>query len=239
MNEPDRPILHLKNRELVPAEEDRRVDLGELHVLLPCRDYEVEYKVAELGKVSPTLEFLLRLVKAVPGISHQDTADFFGYSPREMRYVVDEALGPGYIEIVEGELWITSAGDGLFQNGDGEPAIFSVESRRRSFGFDLLSIAPQRHGHMDDLELSLPELPLADPAAAGQISARIPGRFAHFFRELLERRDDGDRRGLYSVDRVVAADRFPVQSGCGFTRRLPSLGCRCRSQFLALGPRTL
>jgi hypothetical protein len=91
MKEPDRPILRLKNRELVPAEEDRRVDLGEFHLLLPRRDYEVEYKVAELGKVSPTLEFLLRLVKAVPGISYQDTADFFGYSPREMRYVVDEA----------------------------------------------------------------------------------------------------------------------------------------------------
>jgi transposase, IS30 family len=52
MKEPDRPILHLKSRELVPAEEDRRVDLGEFHVLLPCRDYEVEYKVAELGKVT-------------------------------------------------------------------------------------------------------------------------------------------------------------------------------------------
>jgi len=88
-------------------------------------------------------------------------------------------------------------------------ALLTTPSQRRSFGFDLLSIAPQRHSHMDDLELSLPELPVADPAATGQVSDRIPERFARFFRELQERPDDGDRRGLYSVDRVVATDRFP------------------------------
>ena len=208
MKEPGRPILRLKGRELVPAEEDRRVDLGEFHLLLPCREYEIEYKIAELGKLSPTLEFLLRLAKAAPGISDQDAAAFFGYSPREMRYVVEEALGPGYAEVVEGRIWITSAGESLFRDGEKEPAIFSVESKRRSFGFDLLSIAPQRHSHMDDLELSLPELPLADPVAAGRISERIPARFSYFFRELQERQGDDDRRGLYSVDSVIAGNRF-------------------------------
>ena len=104
----------LKGHELVPPEEDRRVGLEVFDVLLPCRSYEVKYKVASLGQVSPTLEFLLRLVKSTPGISDADAASFFGYSPSEMNYVLEEACGPGYLERKGGQLWLTTSGDSFF-----------------------------------------------------------------------------------------------------------------------------
>lgn len=74
-----RPLLRLKGHELVPPEEDRRVEVGVYEILLPCRKYEVAYKVAVLGQVSPSLEFLLRLVKSVPGIAEDDAMTFFGW----------------------------------------------------------------------------------------------------------------------------------------------------------------
>lgn len=207
-----RPILRLKGDELVPSEEDRRVEIGEYEALLPCRKYEVAYKVAVLGHVSPNLEFLLRLSKSIPGIAEDDAAIFFGYSRGEMAYVLEEALGPGYIERRSGRLWLTTAGDSLFREGEKEPSIFSVEGRQRSIGFDFLSIAPQQPKSLDPLELCLPELPIEDAAGIGKIVERIPDRFRHFFRELAERRDRErlQRRDLYSIDRVIAGDRFQI-----------------------------
>jgi hypothetical protein len=200
----------LKGNEPVPADEDRRVELGEFEALLPCRKYAIDYKIAVLGQVSPTLEFLLRLVKSVPGITDETAAAFFGYSRGEMAYVVEEALGPSYIDSRSGKFWITTAGESLFREGEKEPTIFSVESRGRSFGFDLLSPSPQQPRHLDSVEFSLPELPVPDPVATGQTAARISDRFRHFFLELAERQDreQPHRPDLYSIDRVVPQDRF-------------------------------
>lgn len=213
MGSPSRPLLRLKGRELVPADEDRRVSIDVFDLLLPCRSYEVKYKVASLGQVSPTMEFLLRLVKATPGISETEAGAFFGYSASEMAYVLEEAAGPGYVERRSGRIWLTVSGDGLFREGEKEPTIYTVESRRRSFGFDLMSLAPQGKRGIDPVESSLPELPSEDPAGTGRVAERLPARFKHFFRELADQVDRGklERRDIYSIDPVVTAgERFQV-----------------------------
>ncbi|WFE75661.1 hypothetical protein [Roseinatronobacter sp. S2] len=201
----NRPLLRLRGHELVPLEEDRRVELDIFDVLLPCRFFEVNYKVASLGQVSPTLEFLLRLVKAAPGIDEEDAAIFFGYSPTDIEYVLEEAIAPGYLERRAGKLWLTISGESLFQEDDEQPSIYTVEARRRSFGFDLMSIAPQIRSTLDELERVLPELPSEDPAETGRVAERVPARFKQFFRELADQADRGktERRDIYSIDPLV------------------------------------
>jgi len=207
-----RPLLRLKDDQLLPAEEDRRVELAVYDLLLPCRKFEVAYKVATLGQVSPSLEFFLRLIKSVPGIAEEAAGQFFGYVHKELAYVMEEALEPGYVERRNGRLWLTAAGDTLFRVGETEPTIFSVEQRSSTFGFDFLSLAPQRSRLLDGVELCLPELPLTDPRGSGDLTKKIPDRFRQFFRELGEKRDreHPQRRDLYSIDRVSAADRFQI-----------------------------
>ena len=209
----NRPLLRMKGHELVPPEEDRRVGLEIFDVLLPCRGYEVKYKVASLGQVSPTLEFLLRLVKSAPGISDADVGSFFGYSPSELAYVLQEGFGPGYVERKAGQLWLTTTGDSLFREDEKEPTIYSVESRRRNFGFDLMAIAPQVRRWLEPLEMFLPELESEDPAGTGRVTKRLPDRFRQFFRELADKADRGklERRDIYSIDPVVVpGERYQV-----------------------------
>jgi hypothetical protein len=211
---PSRPIIRLKGQELVPHDEDRRVDLGVYDVLLPCRKYDISYKVAVLGQVSPTLEFLLRLAKAVPGIPEDDVAGFFGYGRSELAYVLGEAEGPEYIERRGGRIWLSTAGDALFRDGEQVPSIYAVEDRQRTIGFDYLSIAPQQPRSLDAMEFNLPDFPLDERTGAGSIAEKIPGRFQRFFVELAERRDreQFQRRDLYSIDRdrITPGDRFMV-----------------------------
>ena len=64
-------------------------------VLLPCRMFLIDHKVAVLGRTSLTTEFLLRLVKAVPGISRKMPPAFFGFNLRETSFVLAEAEAPG------------------------------------------------------------------------------------------------------------------------------------------------
>lgn len=207
-----RAILKLKSADVVPPEEDRRVELATYDVLLPCRRYEVGYKVAVLGQVSPTLEFLLRLLKALDGMREEEIRTFFGYTMTEMEYVVAEATTPGYVDRRDSRLWLKSAGEALFAEGEGEPAIFTVENRKSTFGFDQLSIAPQPHTGLDRMEMGLPDLSLESAAGVGSASKTVEARFHHFFRELGDREDRErvQRKDLYSIDSVVPGDRYQV-----------------------------
>ena len=70
---------HLKSHGLIDPEDDRSIELAVYDVLLPCRNFLIDHKVAVLGRTSLTTEFLLRLIKAVPGISEENAAAFFGW----------------------------------------------------------------------------------------------------------------------------------------------------------------
>ncbi|WP_018858499.1 hypothetical protein [Rhizobium sp. 42MFCr.1] len=208
-----RQTLFLPGREpaqIDTSDHDRRVELGTIDALLPCRNYEVSFKVAALGLLTPTLEFLLRLVKATPGIDEEKIGAFFGFSQADLTYVMNEAIEPGYVERREGRVWLTISGDKLFRDGEAEPTIFSVEQRRRVIGFDLMSVAPQHMRRLDDVENALPELLMEDGADAGRVKGRIPDRFKMFFRQLAERseKERSDQIDLYSIDRVTPQQRF-------------------------------
>lgn len=210
MSAAKKPILRLKSDTLVSTEEDKLVELAVYDVLLPCRRFEIDYKVAVLGRVSPSLEFLLRLLKSVPGIEEDSAAAFFGFSSTEKEYVLQEAITPNYVERKDGRLWLTSEGEGLFVTGEENPSVYEVHNRHGSFGFDLLSLAPQRPPRLETAELHLPELAVSDGQSIGTASQRVKKRFKSFFSELGESRDRDqyERRDLYSVDMVAATDRF-------------------------------
>ncbi|UNK78187.1 hypothetical protein MNQ96_11395 [Sphingopyxis granuli] len=195
---------------LVDDGEDGPLILGILDLSLPCRRFVVEHKVAEVGKISVTAEFLLRFVKALGSCSEEDAQTFFGYSRREMAYVLAEVEEADYVDRAEGRLSLTANGLGLFQPGSEDPLIFEVERKTARIGLDLLSLAPADSRSPSVFELNLPELPLVDPAQISSATDRVPVQFRRHFRELAPRMDSvaAARRSLYSIDGVSAEERF-------------------------------
>lgn len=208
-----RKILKLGGGSSSPEREDEDVpvQVGMFDLLLPSRRFNVKHKVAVLGEVSLTTEFLLRLLFAVDGIPERDAATFFGFNENEMAFVVNEAESRAYIFREGGRLWLTDAGHDLFKGGD-RPQIFEVEKRSERVGFDLLSLSPVDWAFLSGFEGSLPELPIRDTDLAANASRKVPESFRRFYGEIASKRDkdvtETAKRSLYSVDDVVPGDRF-------------------------------
>jgi len=190
---------------------ETRIPIGIFDVQLPARQFFVHHKVAEVGDVSLTTEFLLRLLYSADGIKEDAAALFFGFNATEMAYVVKDAETRAYISRSEGRMWLTDAGQALFKEGD-KPQIYDVVKRMEKVGFDLLSLAPCDRDYQSDFERALPELPIRSVDLAANASKYVPESFRRFYKELSNRKDkdaaDLLKRALYSVDEVTPSDRF-------------------------------
>jgi hypothetical protein len=208
-----RDVLTLSKSRIPSADgkDEARVLVGLFDVLLPSRQFVVHHKVAELGQVSMTTEFLLRLLHSVDGMDEQDVARFLGFNNGELAFVVNEAESRSHVLRKDGRIWLTDAGYALFKESD-KPQIFEVQKRTEKVGFDLLSMAPVDRDNLSEFELTLPELDVSDDQTVASAGRVVPDAFRRFYSEIVGRRERdpavGIRRSLYSVDEVVPADRF-------------------------------
>jgi hypothetical protein len=212
-NKPRRTLTIAPVREgLIDETEDGPLQLAILDLSLPCRRFIIEHKVADVGKVSVTAEFLLRFVRAMESCTEEAVQSFFGYSRREMAYVLHEVEDANYVLRVDGRISLTSTGLSLFHPGVEEPLIYEVERKTARVGFDLISLAPAERKFLSYFERNLPEMPLADAVQVSSATERVPSSFRRFFREFAQKIDATStvRRALYSIDSVVAEERFPT-----------------------------
>lgn len=202
-----------KGKEANPdmAEDEKSIPVGLFDVLLPSRQFVVHHKVAELGQVSLTTEFLLRLLYSVDGMEEQDVALFFGFDASEMAFVVNEAESRAYVSRKNGRIWLEDAGYALFKDGE-KPQIFEVQKCTEKIGFDLLSMSPCERDFLSEFERTLPELEIRDAQMAASASKNVPDAFRRHYREIVGRKDRdpaaGVKRSLYSIDEVIPSDRF-------------------------------
>jgi hypothetical protein len=195
---------------LIDEAEDRPLQLATIDLTLPCRQFAVDHKIADVGKVSVTAEFLLRFIRSMGSCTEDAAQAFFGYTRREMAYVLHEVENADYIKRSDGRISLTATGQGLFCPGVEEPLIYEVERKSARVAFDLLSLAPAERRFLSYFDQNLPELPLADPKQVSTATERVPNSFRRFFREFAPKVDPNAtaRRSLYSIDAVSAEERF-------------------------------
>jgi hypothetical protein len=207
---PSRPSFNQTGGD---AEAAQVVDVDVLHLRLPCRCFQVSYKVAEPGKFSLTTEFLLRLLRFADGLKEEAVAEFFGFVEDEARFVIDHAERFGYVARLGGRICLTEAGNNLFNVGDGEPALFEVQTKRDRFDFDLIAFAPaERQQFVSPFEFELPELPLQSVQEAANASGRVSSSLKRYFREFQfkQSRSRSENQLLYTVDDVQPEKRFSM-----------------------------
>ncbi|SFQ18400.1 hypothetical protein SAMN04488047_14513 [Tranquillimonas alkanivorans] len=195
--------------ELEATFEGDEIVVGHFELVLPCRVFDVEYKVAAEQKFQPSQEFFLRLVHSAPGIGRDQLASFFGFDAREVEFVIQDAESLGYAYEKDSRLYLSIAGKELFVSAKGEPRLFSVFRKSARVGFDLISLAPARRER--PAVRSLPEIGFPEDTSPGGASKRVrEEKLKLHFAELGLARDEegGQRNSLYSVDEVVASEHF-------------------------------
>ncbi len=208
-----RKIISLPKKENNDEAEttDNPIPVAIFDILLPARQFSIRHKIAVVGEVSLTTEFLLRLLHAADGIHEQDASKFFGFNSNEMAYVIKDAEARAYIYRSEGRLWLSEAGLSLFKDGD-KPQIFDVIKRTENIAFDLLSLAPCDREYLSDFESALPRLSIRNEELVANASKYVPEAFRRFYNEISSKKskDVSDilKRSLYSVDEIIAGDRF-------------------------------
>jgi hypothetical protein len=210
-----RKVLSLSKNAKNDSDENSEISVpvGIFDVQLPARQFRIQHKVAEVGDVLLTTEFLLRLLYSADGMPEDAAANFFGYDDNEMAYVLKDAEARAFISRSEGRIWLTDAGLLLFKDGI-KPQIYEVVKKSDMVGFDLLSLAPCDRETVSDFDMTLPELKIRNSELVANASAHVPDSFRRFYGDIIGRkeRDTVDilKRSLYSVDNVVACDRFPA-----------------------------
>lgn len=214
MNSIKRTTLSLPKNEAVSLPEDDAVIIDFFEVLLPCRRFNISYKVSEKGGVSLTSEFLLRLLFSIDGMDETEIADFFGFDNREFSFVMTEVISRDYVFRKDGKAWLTSTGRQLFIDNDTVPQVLKVEKSNKKVGFDLLSLCTQELGKLDKFTSQLHELPILDVELLANATKQIPKSFQKHFSEISSPRSGGlseKQEYLYSVDTVSAEQRFQAK----------------------------
>lgn len=208
MSQSERKTLSLPKK----SDQDAGIEfiLDVVDVLLPCRQFSVRYRVAELGSVSLISEFVLRLIRTAEEIEEQLIATFFGFSERELAFALAELHAHDYVTRFNGRVTLTESGLALFKEHKRVPQIFEVQERATRQGFDLLSLAPQDIQGLSAFERRLDELRLRDMAKVANASIGVRDSFRRFFGEISARTDRelSKQLSLYSIDEVVAERRF-------------------------------
>lgn len=207
-----RPVLRIKSTNPESeAELDQPFEIGSFDLLLPCRFYRVDHKVAELGRVSITTEFLLRLLKQTNSMKEDDIASFFGFDHREMSFLMTEGEQNDYVIRFDGSVQLTPSGEELFREHPEQPEIVQVESRHEVVGFDLIAFAPESKYDLSLFEMQLPELRALDQKALASAATKIPKAFGGYYGEIMARKGRSHqnvKQSLYSVDAVEPRARF-------------------------------
>jgi hypothetical protein len=187
---------------------EREIELDVIDALLPCRDFAITFKVAELGKMSLTSEFLLRLVHSVEGIPESEAASYFGFSEAEIAFVIGELEAADYLERRNGALWLSLAGRELFKGGSDAPEVYDVEQRTERHGFDLIALAPAEFFSLSPFDSVLPEFHCKSSEVA-HASKAVPAAFRRHFDGLVRRVTDTPlKQSLYGVDTVTPLKRY-------------------------------
>jgi hypothetical protein len=198
--------------EELGADDERvdRVEIDAIDMRLPCRAFAVSYKVAEQGKLSLTMEFVLRLLHAADGLMEDAVGEFFGFSGEESLFAINQTVAYGFVDRRGGRVYLTDAGRSLFSAGSDEPALFEVRSRQDRVDVDLIAFAPaEARRHLDAFEFKLPDLPVASAEAVGKASQHARHSFTKHFHEFRRRyAGAGELTTLYTIDDVRAERRY-------------------------------
>lgn len=176
---------------------------------LPVETFRVEAYIALDERLPVVTEFVMRLLKVCGQVPLTAVRDYFGFNDIEARAVIESLTKQGLLDLLEGEVRLSSFALEKFEEAGGDHPRFSkVELKSDTVTFDLVSFTPLRSTPTEMVSDNIIKLDTAEDVLGNSVE-RARAAYRRRYPEIASLRADLRERsyGVYSVESVESKRR--------------------------------
>lgn len=180
---------------------------------VPARRFAIDSFVTVQDRLPIVIEFALRLIRLVGEVSLEDFQNYFGFTERESRALLDALEAQRLVLVEEDKLRLTEYAVSRFdESSDDLPRFTAVEPRSDVVDFEMLAFSPIKGGNGLPYLRNLLEVGLSDGDAVSNSNSLAEHAFQESFSDIarMRRWRGAEKIDVYKVSHVEAKSDFFV-----------------------------
>ena len=190
--------------------------LNAISFALPCRTFEISASVTVNETLPKVNEFVLRLIRVCEGLTDEEVAQYFGFSGKETRVILEALRNESLIRIEDGLIRLTEYAESKFYTDDDIPRFSKVEPRTDVIDFDLLTFHPLAPQTKKEPVPFAADIGCGPDKIAGSSRLAEQAYQQHFQRIVRIRERNNDPIEIYQMSSVKSRRIFEVPIDVGF-----------------------
>ena len=182
---------------------------------LPARKFVIQSSVTVNESLPKVTEFALRLIRVCEDIEAEQFAQYFGFTDKETRLLLDSLVDQSLIQFDGASIRLTEYAESKFYTDDDLPRFSVVKPRTDAVDFDLLTFHPlksnssQAPGYAVELNI--------DQGQVGDSTRLAEQAYQTHFQQILRAKEkNNDRIDIYKISHVKSDRLFGHPVNVGF-----------------------
>lgn len=192
------------------------IPLNLITFALPARQFVIHSSVTVNESLPKVTEFALRLIRLCEDIEAEQLAQYFGFSNKETRLLLDSLVDQSLVEFDGASIRLTAYAESKFYTDDDLPRFSVVKPRTDSVDFDLLTFHPLNNLRSRKTPAYSCELPFDQKQIGDSTHLAEQAYQTHFQRILKAKEKTNDKIDIYKISNVKSDKLFGMPLEVGF-----------------------
>lgn len=192
------------------------IPLNLITFALPARQFVIHSSVTVNESLPKVTEFALRLVRLCEDIEAEQLAQYFGFTNKETRLLLESLADQSLVEFDGTSIRLTPYAESKFYTDDDLPRFSVVKPRTDSVDFDLLTFHPLNNVRNRKTPAYASELPFDQEQIGESTHLAEQAYQTHFQRILKAKEKTNDKIDIYKISNVKSDKLFGVPLDVGF-----------------------
>lgn len=192
------------------------IPLNLITFALPARQFVIHSSVTVNESLPKVTEFALRLVRLCEDIDAEQLAQYFGFTSKETRLLLESLVDQTLVEFDGTSIRLTPYAESKFYTDDDLPRFSVVKPRTDSVDFDLLTFHPLNNVRNRKTPAYASELPFDQEQIGESTHLAEQAYQTHFQRILKAKEKTNDKIDIYKISNVKSDKLFGVPLDVGF-----------------------
>lgn len=192
------------------------IALNHITFALPARKFVIHSSVTVNESLPKVTEFTLRLIRLCEEIEAEQLAQYFGFSNKETRLLLESLTDQSLVEFEGKIVRLTPYAESKFYTDDDLPRFSVVKPRTDTVDFDLLTFHPVEGRRPNKAPAYAFELPI-DQSQIGESTRLAEQAYQRHFQRILKAREKtNDKIDIYKISNVKSDKIFGTPLDVGF-----------------------